>query len=473
MKISVQVVLLSLIGAIAVRAAEIKSKPNIIILLADDLGYGDTSCYGCPDIRTPNIDKLAAQGVRFTNGYSCFPVCSPSRAALLTGRYPNRIGPTFEDYFGGGSPGLDPQRHMTIGQMLKNVGYDTACFGKWNVSGTERRPANDYGFDIWVGLHNNHDYFTHKLVRTNEMDLFENGAPLERDGIWSDTIFADEAIRYITEKKDKPFFIYLCWQTPHTPIQDPTVPFDSPKSHDAQYRPIYVKMVERLDSEIGRIMQTLDKNGLTKNTLIILTSDNGGAKNISRNLPLRGNKQELYEGGVRVPFIISWPGVLPNKKEYDAPATLMDITATVAAAGLAQAPDDAPLDGNDLLPELIGKKSPNYDRPLFWRRRTVNAYKGDYPIRQSSVRQGDWKYLRTYKTKGKGSSDKEYDESLYNLKDDLAENSDLAQKNPDKLTQLSSLLSQWESEMDTTAMAPPKPDRKKKKLSQEKELSDG
>jgi hypothetical protein len=189
---------------------------------------------------------LAAQGVRCTDGYAAFPVCSPSRAAILTGRYPHRFGPTFEDYFGAGAPDLDPQQHPTIARMLQQAGYATGCFGKWNVSNNSRRPANDYGFDKWIGLHRNHDYFTHKLVATGEPDLFEDGKPFDRNGIWSDTIFADEAIRFIAGNKAKPLFVYLAFQSPHDPIQDPDLPFDPPRDKKKpENRPTYVKMVEQ------------------------------------------------------------------------------------------------------------------------------------------------------------------------------------------------------------------------------------
>ena len=146
--------------------------PNLLLFLADDLGYGELGCYGAPNVRTPHMDLMAAQGVRCTDGYAAFPVCSPSRAALLTGRYPARFGPTYEDYYGGGAPELDPIKHPTIGQMMKDAGYRTACFGKWNVSNLNRRSANDFGFDRWVGLHLNHDFYTHKVVRTGELDMY-------------------------------------------------------------------------------------------------------------------------------------------------------------------------------------------------------------------------------------------------------------------------------------------------------------
>ena len=255
-----------------------KLKPNVILILADDLGYGELGCYGSEDVKTPNMDRLAKEGVRCTDGYSAFPVCSPSRAAILTGRYPARFGPTYEDYYGGGSPELDPVKHPTIGKFMQEAGYRTACFGKWNVSNLNRRRANDFGFDRWVGLHLNHDFYTHKLVRTGELDMYEDGKPYsKKQGTWCDTVFADEAISFIEAEHEKPFFIFLPFQAPHTPIQDPDIPMDKPQDKN---RTTLIKMIERLDHEIGRVMKVLEQKKLAENTLVIVTSDNGGEQKI-------------------------------------------------------------------------------------------------------------------------------------------------------------------------------------------------
>ena len=287
------------------------------------------------------------------------------------------------------------------------------------------------------------------MRRTQEHDFYRDGEPYDRKGVWSDTIFADEAIQFIKAESDEPFFIYLPLQAPHDPIQDPDVPFDTHRDKKLiENRPTLIKMIERLDLEIGRVLQAFDDQKVAENTLVIMTSDNGGAQTIARNLPLSGAKQMLLEGGIRVPLILRWPGVLPEGEEYTTPVSEMDLTATVAAAGGAKARADKPFDGVNLVPALTGKRELSPNRPLFFRRRNITVHKGQNDIRQSAVRQGDWKYLRTYKPLG---SDR-YQSALYHLSEDIAEEKNLAASKPEKMKFLSDLLDQWESEMSKTAI---------------------
>ena len=316
------------------------------------------------------------------------------------GRYPARIGPRYEEYFGKGVS-LDPVKHTTIGQLMKEAGYRTACFGKWNVSNGDRRPANDYGFDRWVGLHLNHNYYTHKLIANDQLDMFKDGKPYpDREGVWCDTVFADEAIRFIKTESEEPFFLYLPFQAPHSPFQDPDVPHSEPlvdnwQQRPDEVRPLLDKMIERLDLEIGRLLKALDESGLAEETLVIMTGDNGGHKggNVGRNAPLRGAKQGLEEGGIRVPLMFRWPGVLDQGVEFSDPVHAMDLTATIAAVGGASQRANQPFDGINVLPALQGNAELPANRPFFFRR--FRARSRSY--QQSAVRQGEWKLLRTYK----------------------------------------------------------------------------
>jgi arylsulfatase A-like enzyme len=435
----------------------VSSKPNIILMLADDLGYGEPRCYGNAVGRMPNFDRLAAAGARFTDGYATFNVCSPSRAALLVGRYPQRLGPLFEDYFGGHCPGLDPKRDRTLGQMAKEVGYATACFGKWNVSHSKISgplPPNAFGFDRWVGLHLNHDYYSHRLGSSDELDLYRDGQPFDRPGVWSDTIFADEAIRFIEEHRERPFFIYLPWQAPHTPLQDPDVPGSAhAPSSEMESRPVLEKMIARLDLEAGRVIDAVKRNGLESNTVIIFTSDNGGSLNVGRNAPLRGWKQELWEGGIRVPLVVTWPGRIPAGRTIQTPVTHMDLTATLAGLMGASAAPDQPFDGTDLLPVLTGEKNDLGPRHLFWRRHIVKG-PDKTTIKQSSVRSGNWTYIRSFQPvrgSGGGTYSSDYTEELFNLAPDIRQAINVATDEPARLAALQEALDGWEAEMSLAA----------------------
>lgn len=420
-------------------------KPNVIVLFADDLGYGDLGVQGSTDVATPNLDRLAAEGVRFTDGYANAPVCSPSRVAIMTGRYQQHFGYHAEDYMGGGSPPIPPGEVPTIANYLSARGYRTACYGKWNISGEEHISAHHYGFDHFVGLHHNINYFTHRSFSHENQDysgplgLYENDGILETEG-YLDDVIADYTIKFIEENAAgaAPFFVYVPWQGPHAPAQAPSDPPDAEavNSAAAEFRDTYIEIIENLDKQAGRIIDTVDRLGIAEETLIVFLSDNGGHR-ASDNTPLRGFKQDLFEGGVRVPFILRWTGTLPEGAVNDVPVTSLDVAATAAALAGASVPEEHALDGTNLIPIALGKESP-HDRPLFFRRMTTNNHNNTTSVRARSVRVGPWKYLDDV-VRG--------NQYLFNLAEDIGETTNLRLEKPDKFEELQALLTAWEEEV--------------------------
>lgn len=365
-------------------------RPNIVFILADDLGYSDLGCYGCPDIRTPHLDRLAAEGVRFTDFYANASVCSPTRVGFLTGRYQQRLGLDNALYYQEMGRGL-PEDGQTIADALCSARYATGLSGKWHVGYDRQRQPRQQGFDHFFGLlGGNHHYFDH-MDRIGVPDLWLDNDAIEREGYTTDLI-TEDAITFIEAHQEKPFFLYLSHAAPHFPWQGPDnrEKVVKPKHESWQQgdRETYIAMVESMDRGIGRVLARLDELNLRRNTLVVFTSDNGG-HTYSRNAPLHGSKATIWDGGTRVPCIARWPGTLPPGKETSQVGIIMDWTATFRRlAGLAA--DPAGEDGIDLLPILTGKE-PQRDRTLFWRRK-----KG--PVRKSveegrAVRQGPWKLV--------------------------------------------------------------------------------
>ncbi|MHC4673421.1 MAG: sulfatase-like hydrolase/transferase [Planctomycetota bacterium] len=393
-------------------AADVRQrKPlNVVFFLADDLGYGDIGVYGCPDIRTPNMDRLASEGARFTDAYAAACLCSPTRAAFVTGRYQSRVGEHCEPYLSRQVPGLSPQEHPTVAMYLKEVGYKTVIIGKWNVGYTHQTYPNAHGFDYWLGLTTNHDYFTHHTWDFEE----------------------DRAVKFIREHEARqPFFLYVPWQAPHGPLQGPEDKGkNSGKGIGPEERPTNMKIIERLDYQMGRILDTLKAKGLEKNTLVIFSSDNGGHR-AARNAPLTGGKASLHEGGIRVPLIMRLPGVIPAGKISKQMAITMDITATILTAAGAKVPIDRPLDGVDLIPYLTGKKRFE-DRTFCWRSRQINFGKKINQVMEQAIREGNWKLH----TRGKKVM-------LFNLKKDIGETEDLAAEKPQVVARLQKKFDAW------------------------------
>jgi arylsulfatase A-like enzyme len=408
------------------------SRPNIIFILADDLGWGDLSCYGRPDYRTPNLDALAAQGTRFTDAYSASAVCTPSRCGFMTGRYPARLKIGLMEPLPASNKlvGLDPG-HPTVASLLKQNGYSTALVGKWHLGFRPEWGPNAHGFEEFFGvLAGASDYFLHK-TGAGQPDLYENLTPVERNGYLTD-LLTDRAVSYVSRKRTAPFFLSLNYTAPHWPWQGPKGG-TSIQFTDKTIEPVtmagggslklYAEMMRSLDDGIGRVMQALKAARLHNNTLVIFTSDNGGER-FSYEWPFSGQKGELLEGGIRVPAIVRWPGVVPPNRVSQQMSIAMDWTATILAAGQTNAAASHPLDGRDLLP-LIKHGGPTTDRTFFWRI-------GD----QDAVREGRWKYFRSGTTR-----------KLFDLSADQREQAEFSKTNADVMERLSAAFGKWDGEM--------------------------
>src|ERR1044072_8067367 len=346
--------------AIANSTSAKESRPNIIFILADDLGWGDLSCYGRPDYRTPNIDQLALQGTKFTDAYSASAICTPTRCAYITGRYPARFRIGLEEplVVTNSNVGLEPGQ-KTIASLLKQSGYETALVGKWHLGFRPEWGPNAHGFDEFFGiLAGAGDYFLHKNG-LGQPDLFENLTPVERNGYLTD-LLTERAVNYVKKPRSAPFFLSLQYTAPHWPWQGrkggERVSFSDKTPEPTTMAAggsleLYAQMMRSLDDGVGRVMKALKAAGLDTNPLVIFTSDNGGER-FSYEWPFSGAKGDLLEGGIRVPAIVRWPGVVPAKRVTQQMAITMDWTATILAAGKTSAAVDYPLDGTDLLPAI-------------------------------------------------------------------------------------------------------------------------
>ncbi len=436
----------------SVRAGEKRpSRPNIVVLLADDLGYGELHPDAEPEVPTPHIDSIAEKGVRFTAAYVTASVCSPSRAGLMTGRFQTRFG--YEGNAIGAANerpevGL-PRGERTVAEHLAEAGYATACIGKWHLGGTARRHPHRHGFDHFYGfMHEGHFYkpwpyegmltwLRRKTLpdgsrsgRWRDGDLiltahmgysepdYNADNPIERNGQPVDEseyltrAWTREALRFIEKSRNRPFFLYLAYNAVHSPMQAPKKLVANFDHIEDIHRRIFAAMLTSLDRSVGRILGRLRKLGLERRTLVFFLSDNGGPTKelTSRNHPLRGGKGQVYEGGIRVPFLVQWPERLPAGVVYSSPVSSLDIYPTAAAAAEADADADA-LDGVNLLPFLTGDDEPPM-RTLFWKRGPRKA-----------LRRGPWKVLQP------GSADQW---ELYNLAEDRAEEQDRSTSRPKK-----------------------------------------
>ena len=440
-RLSTPLIVLSLMasGLLAQEATVGPTKPNVVLIVTDDVGYGDFGVYGAPDVKTPNIDRLAKQGARLTDFYAA-PQCTPTRAALITGRYQQRV--LLERALGNVGTELEkglPATGRSLPQLVRNNGYATGLIGKWHLGFKPEFGPNAHGFGYFFGFLSGYiDFYQHTRGSDNQSDLYENTTPIHEEGYMTDLITA-RATRFITEHAAAPFFLEVTYNAAHWPFQPPDHPSTAPHNSTFQSaadsvpatRKDYVAMIERADAGVGRITRMLDSLGLTSRTLVIFTNDNGGEW-LSRNAPLFHRKDTLWEGGIRVPAIFRWPGRIPAGQTSGQVGITMDLTATILAATHATVPADARLEGIDLLP-VLERRSPAVERTLFWRI--------DTPARQQrAVRQGAWKLLVDAN-----------DLLLYNLRDDIGERNDLAARRPDVVRKLLPLIKAWEADVDAEA----------------------
>jgi arylsulfatase A-like enzyme len=416
------------------------SRPNVVLIITDDLGWADLGSYGATDVRTPHIDSLARDGVRLTDFYANGTTCTPTRAALISGRYQQRFGletPLRSE--AGAEPRGLPATGYSLPELLKNNGYSTALIGKWHLGYRPEHSPNAHGFDYFFGLKSGyHDYYTHAGGDGNP-DLWENDRPVAMEGYTTDLI-TTRAVRFIEEHAAEPFFIDIAYNAPHWPYQVPGSPSVAPGNarhvmphqQGVGSRAEYVAMLERVDDGVGAVLATLDRLNLADNTIVIFTNDNGGEW-LSNGAPLNGRKWLVWEGGIRVPALVRWPGRIPAGKVSDQVGITMDLTASILAVTGTTAPAAARLEGMNLFPVLEGR-APEIERTLFWRGGGMRA--------QAAVRRGDWKLIidtgHTY---------------VFNVRTDIGERNDLAKERRDVAQALWPLLEAWERDVDAEASA--------------------
>jgi arylsulfatase A-like enzyme len=403
-------------------------KPNIVFIVADDLGYADLSVYGQTEYDTPHLDKLAGEGVRFTQAYSNSAVCSATRFALITGRYQYRLRGGLEEPLAKDSKhvGLPPE-HPTLPSLLREVGYTTALIGKWHLGRLPDFGPLKSGYDRFFGNYGGViDYFTHKpgVGENVPRDLYEGEVPVERVGYYTQ-ILADESSKYIRESKDdQAFFLSLHFTAPHWPWVGPedeavSLSIKDLFHYDGGNLQTYAKMVKSLDSAVGQVLAALEERGIADNTIVIFTSDNGGER-FSKTWPFTGQKTELLEGGLRVPTLLRWPAQLKPQVQDQVTIT-MDWLPTLLEAAGAESDANYPPDGESILAVLKGH-TPAYPRTLYWR------YKANA---QRAVRDGQWKYLKINEN-----------EFLFDVVDDVRERANLKDKFPEIFQRLRQ---QWEA----------------------------
>lgn len=435
MRYSLLLILLVFLFGCKLQAGE---KPNIILLFADDAGYADFGFQGSKEILTPSLDKLASQGVRFTQGYVSGSTCGPSRAGLLTGRYQQRFGfeennvPGFMSAVSaadGTEMGL-PLEEVTMADYLKSLGYTTAIYGKWHLGGADRFHPTKRGFDEFYGFRGGaRDYFAYESDPAEPQNKLERGFGHfeEHEGYLTD-VLAEDAAKFIERNKGNPFFIFLSFNAVHTPMMATETDLAQFPNLEGKRKEL-AAMTLALDRACGVVLDKLDELGLTDNTIVVFTNDNGGPsdRNASVNRPLSGTKSNQLEGGIRVPFVMRWPGNIEAKSTYDFPISTMDLLPTFVEAAGGNTDTLAHLDGVDILPYINGGKTGRPHQQLFWKKET-----------RAALRDGDWKLLRY--------TDRPAE--LYNIVEDEEEHNNLASEYPEKVRTMFKQIYEWEMTLE-------------------------
>ncbi len=430
-----------LTGAIATAAtlprpaASAKARPpNIVFIMADDLGYADLSCYGRPDFKTPNIDRLAAEGLRFTQAYANSAVCSATRTALITGRYQYRLAVGLEEPIAGHDVGI-PAAHPTLPSLLRDAGYETALIGKWHLGPLPQFSPLKSGYQHFWGYRGGAiDYFTHGLM--GHADLWDGDTPVQEAGYITD-LLGDHAVAYLAgvARRDRPFLLSLHFSAPHWPWEGPADLAESNRlkpatdihqmmDFDSGSRATYAAMVTRMDEQVGRVLAALERNGLARDTIVVFTSDNGGER-FSDTWPFTGRKTELLEGGIRIPAIVRWPGRIAAGSTSTAQIMSMDWLPTLASAAGTRPAATHPPDGIDISSSFAGAQLP--ERTLFWRYR-AHA--------QRACRRGDWKYLKI-----------DGNEFLFKVANDPLERANFKAREPQRFATLRKAWEAWNATM--------------------------
>lgn len=430
-------------------------KPNFLIFYTDDQGWGDMGCYGAEDFRTPNMDALAASGVRFTAWYSNAPVCSASRASLLTGRYPQRAGAS--GIFGSGraAPGMPPDE-LTLAEALKPAGYRTGLVGKWHLGGSPEFRPNQQGFDDFFGFHSgcidnySHIYYWGQGGAKGRFpfhDLWRNDREVWENGQYFADLMTREAKRFLNENRSRPFLLYVAWNLPHYPTHPPTRCWERVSHIKDPERQTQAACVAAIDDSLGEILAELKRLGLLERTLVFFSSDNGPSEE-QRNLlddsggfyrggsagPFRGHKFSLFEGGIRMPTLMSWPGTFPKGKVVDQVGVTMDIFPTFTKLAGAKMPTDRVMDGLDVFP-MVARGAASPHDAIFW----ANA-------NQRAVRRDKWKLILNPKfDSGETAEDKVF---LADLEKDPGEKTNLAAQNPELVKELAALVGAWEKDVE-------------------------